>query len=302
MAVSGGAQIQRLARFGLTTADASALAAFYERAFGFRCLATERLDGAAFERLMDVEGGAQCVRIGLGREIIELLQFDRPGLPYPANSSASDLNFQHFAIVVDDIRQAYERLSAMSGWRAISTDGPQRLPVEAGGVTAFKFRDPDGHPLELLAFPPRQVPSRWRARNGSNPCLGIDHSAIGVADTARAVAFYERLGLRATARSLNIGPEQARLDGLREPRVEVTTISPPQATPHIELLCYRSIIHAGGLESRNNDIAASRLILEADDPAPTSRSAARRGVTDPDGHHLLIVPSPAQLEPGATRI
>ena len=300
MAVTRAAQIRRLARFGLTTADALALAAFFENAMGFRRLATRRLGGAAFERLMDVEGGAQCISLGLGREVIELLQFDRPGRPYPPNSSASDLDFQHFAIVATDIRPAYERLSATPGWRAISTNGPERLPAESGGVTAFKFRDPDGHPLELLAFPPRQVPPRWRARKGSDPCLGVDHSAIGVADTARAVAFYERLGLRVSARSLNVGPEQARLDGLREPCVEVTALSPRQATPHIELLCYRSVVHAGGPRWRNNDVAASRLVLEAGDPALSTRGAARRAVTDLDGHHLLIVPP--QPNPGAPRV
>lgn len=300
MALSGAAQIHRLARFSLTTADACSLAAFFETTLGFRRVATRRLGGAAFERLMDVESGAQCVRLRLGREIIELLQFDRPGRPYPPNSSASDLDFQHFAIVAADIRSAYERLSAAPGWRAISTDGPQRLPAESGGVTAFKFRDPEGHPLELLAFPPRQVPPRWRASKGSDPCLGIDHSAIGVADSARAVAFYERLGLRMDARSLNVGPEQARLDGLREPCVEVTALSPRQATPHIELLCYRSVVHAGGPRWRNNDVAASRLVLEAGDPALSTRGAARRAVTDLDGHHLLIVPP--QSDPEAPRV
>jgi catechol 2,3-dioxygenase-like lactoylglutathione lyase family enzyme len=299
MALRGAARIHRLARFGLTTADASALAAFYETALGFRRLAARRLGGAAFERLMDVEGGAQCVRLGLGREIIELLQFDLPGRPYPLNSSASDLDFQHFAIVAADIRLAYERLSATPGWRAISTDGPQRLPAESGGVTAFKFRDPEGHPLELLAFPPRQVPSRWRAPRGSAPCLGIDHSAIGVADTARAANFYERLGLRVASRSLNVGPEQARLDGVPEPLVEVTALSPRRATPHIELLCYRSVVRGERSRLRNNDIVASRLILEEGDPAlPSARRAARRAVTDLDGHHLLIVP-PQPNPPGA---
>ncbi len=42
--------------------------------------------------------------------------------------------------------------------------GPERLPARSGGVSAFKFRDPDGHPLELLAFPPEAVPPIWRDR------------------------------------------------------------------------------------------------------------------------------------------
>lgn len=45
-----------------------------------------------------------------------------------------------------------------------------RLPESSGGVTAFKFRDPDGHPLELLAFPDGKVPSRWGAQPDAELC------------------------------------------------------------------------------------------------------------------------------------
>ena len=93
-------------------------------------------------------------------------------------------------------RQAYRRLCSVSGWTAISIDGPQRLPASSGGVSAFKFRDPDGHPLELLAFPDGAWPAHWQARSNGDLALGIDHSAISVSDSARSIAFYEALGLR----------------------------------------------------------------------------------------------------------
>ena len=51
-------RIGRLARFGLTTADAKSAAKFYEAAFGCRRIATERLGGPGFERLMGATGGA----------------------------------------------------------------------------------------------------------------------------------------------------------------------------------------------------------------------------------------------------
>ncbi|MGB8684208.1 MAG: hypothetical protein WCD12_15080, partial [Candidatus Binatus sp.] len=60
-------------------------------------------------------------------------------------------------------------------------------------VTALKFRDPEGHPLELIAFPPDDTPAKWQ-RSSTAECLGIDHSAISVAVTERSVKFYERLG------------------------------------------------------------------------------------------------------------
>jgi catechol 2,3-dioxygenase-like lactoylglutathione lyase family enzyme len=241
---------------------------------------------------MGTEGGAQCITLGLGDDIVELLEFDRPGKPYPQCAASSDVIFQHFAIVVADIGAAYQCLSTAAGWSAISSDGPQRLPATSGGVTAFKFRDPDGHPLELLEFAQGKVPPRWRAAAAREPFLGIDHSAISVRDTARSIMFYEELGLTVAARSLNSGPEQGRLDGIPDPRVEITALAPSHATPHIELLCYRSTAHVKAASSRSNDIAATRLVLEASDVAATTANGFRqRQVLDPDGHHLLIEPA-----------
>ena len=280
------AKVRRLSRFSVTTGDALGLATFYESAFGCRRLASERLSGSDFERLMGVKGGADCITLGLGQEILDLLQFDRPGQPYPSEASSSDLIFQHFAIVVSDIAQAYQRLSALPGWTAISVDGPQRLPATSGGVAAFKFRDPDGHPLELLAFPDNKIPPHWQAVRHGAPCLGIDHSALSVSDDSRSIAFYEALGCTVSGRSLNQGPEQARLDGLSEPYVKITALSAGTTTPHIELLCYRSVARSHGIPLRNNDVAATRLVLEA---SGNPLANAQSNLFDPDGHHLMII-------------
>lgn len=282
-------RVRRLARFVLTTSDAPRLAAFYERAFGTRRLAFERRSGAEFEALLDVRGGAVSVTLGLRSEVIELLEFDRPGRPYPPAPSSFDLVFQHFAIVVTNMDEAYGRLSTVGGWTAISIGGPQRLPASAGGVAAFKFRDPEGHPLELLAFANDAAPPRWRAVRDGNQCLGIDHSAISVADTLRSVDFYEQLGFTVAARSLNSGLEQERLDAVREPHVEITALAPPRVSPHIELLCYRGVQH-GRTDLRGNDIAATRIVLEmeAGDESPDA-CAMPCSLVDPDGHRLSLV-------------
>ena len=116
----------------------------------------------------------------LGRERIELLEFtDSAGRPYPPDSTSTDLWFQHMAIVVNDMTDAYQRVMANRRFRPISRNGPVRLPDSSGGVTAFKFRDHDGHPLELLAFPEGRVPGAWRTANGTGSFLGVDHTAIG---------------------------------------------------------------------------------------------------------------------------
>jgi catechol 2,3-dioxygenase-like lactoylglutathione lyase family enzyme len=285
------AQIGKLVRFGLTTPNAARLAAFYESGCGFRRLATKRMAGAQFASLMGVAGGARSVTLGLGAEVVELLEFDRPGKPYPQQFAASDLAFQHFAIVVADMGAAYQRLSKIGGWTAISSNGPQQLPASSGGVSAFKFRDPDGHPLELLAFAHGKVPLRWQADANGEVFLGIDHSAISVRDSNRSIAFYKELGLTVAARSRNSGPEQGRLDGLPDPCVEVIALAPTRATPHIELLCYRSIAHAQAAALHSNDIAATRLELQTSDVLAAANGNTQRLVLDPDGHHLLIEPT-----------
>jgi len=291
IAGAGAAPVRRLRYVSLTCADVARAAAFYQSAFGFRQLVAERRSGPQFERLMGVNAGAERRVLALGHESIELLQFDHLGAPYPAGSVSSDLIFQHFAIVVSDMTRAFERLSAIGGWHAISTEGPQRLPESAGGVTAYKFRDPEGHPLELLAFPADAAPARWQGlpTSVSAPCVGIDHSAICVTDSARSIAFYAALGLTRSAHSFNSGPAQARLDGVTEPQVQVTALTPQQPTPHVELLCYRTAQRyaAAAPTPRSNDIAATRLVFESEVVARGAASLPCR-LSDPDQHQLLI--------------
>lgn len=277
--------IQRIVRFSLTTADAERAAQFYEAAFGCRRIGTDRLGGPDFERLICVDGGAKRITLRLGRETVELLQFDVPGRRYPQAASSYDLFFQHFAIVVPDMERAFQRLSGVAGWQPISMGGPQRLPASSGGVIAFKFRDPEGHPLELLAFPESGDP-RWQKAADGETCLGIDHTAIGVSNTGGSVAFYESFGLAASARSFNYGSAQQRLDDLADVEVDVTALAPPDGTPHLELLCYRNT--RGGCQPptrapRGNDIVSTRIVFEG---------AGQDGdllVRDPDGHALLLV-------------
>jgi len=284
MAMKIAPRVRRLARFSLTASDVDSLAVFYKQAFGCHQIADYRLQGDEFRQLMGVETDAHCVRLGLGHEVIELLQFDIPGRPYPADASASALVFQHFAIVTADMTEAWIHLSRTEGWSAITSGGPQRLPESSGGVTAFKFRDPDGHPLELLSFRRNHTPPKWRLAQGGTLCLGIDHSAISISDTTASVGFYAALGLTVSTKSHNVGAEQDILDGLAHVMVDVTGLVPPSPAPHVELLAYGGEAPALPEPLRANDIAATRLVFEsADTNVPL-------GLTDPDGHHLTIFP------------
>ena len=306
--------LNRIGRISLTTADADRLGWFYRQAFGFKAMETEHYGGTSFAQLTGVEGAQACaLPLRLGEETIELVAFTRPGAPYPADIGCDDPRFQHIAIVVANMEAAYSRLCACESWTAITRRAPQRLPASSGGVTAFKFRDPEGHPLELLAFPPDNVPPRWReAPHRHGPCLGIDHSAIVVSATAPSVAFYQQaLGFYVVAGSLNRGREQEQLDAVPGAVVEVTALhSGAESPPHLELLCYRSpaLPRGGPAVLASNDIAATRLTLEVDDlPALENRLAAARvrfispGIValrenrpalltrDLDGHALLLI-------------
>ena len=272
---------------------------FYRAALGFATVARGRLDARAIAALGgDAGETAAEIRLRLGEEEISLVQFASPGRAYPADSRSDDLWFQHLAIVVRDMPEAYAALEAYAArdggrgsplpdWRPISRGGPQTLPASNGGVRAFKFRDPDGHPLELLWFPPGAGRACWHelAAGAASSFLGIDHSALAVRSTARSVEFYGSLGLHTRERTLNAGPAQSRLDGLEAAQVEVTSLRPPSAEgPGIELLAYRPGGRTANLAL--TDLASDWIVAAAHEAGPAD---AVRAVTDPDGHRLLLV-------------
>jgi len=279
----------RLARFGLTTHRIDRLGDFYQRAFDCRLASHERRSGDSFARSMNVRGGAWCATLALGRQHIELLEFDDPGDAYPAGLPSYETGFQHFAIVVADMCRALHRLEQTGGWSAISTAGPQRLPHTSNDVTAFKFRDPEGHPLEFLEFSVDQAPVHWRSAAPGTLFLGIDHSAISILNVRRSVEFYEGLGLNVTSRSLNRGREQQDLDGVTDPVIDVIALSPPHDTPHVELLCYHTHLPRTPMTLRSNDVAATRLVFRGLAGSRVSDAAGARLIQDPDGHYLQIL-------------
>ena len=240
--------LRRLSRIEMVARSPDRLAAFYEAAFGFvRC-----------HRFGGILGNS--VELLLGQQEIALLGVRPYGRPYPADVPGWNPLFQHVAIVTNDMAAAYARLSTVADWTPISSSGPQQLPAASGGVTAFKFRDPEGHPLELIAFAPDSVPAQWRT-GSKEGFLGIDHSAISVTTTQKSITFYERLGLKRGGGSLNIGPEQSCLDDVKNAVVEVTALKPFQATPHVELLCYRGDFDRHVPPQLFSDATATRLVF-----------------------------------------
>lgn len=226
-----------LLRIGRNTRDLGRAVAFYRDALGCTVIDPDA-PRPAWTRLAAVAAApSRCAHLALGTQQVELTEFPEAP-PYPGGSRGCDAWFQHFAVVTSAMEDACRRVLD-HGATPISRNGPQRLPPAAGSVTAFKFRDPDGHPLELLAFPPAVGDPRWHCSGPAGPNLGIDHSAVSVRDVARSIRFHELLGLAVVARAVNHGPEQQRLDNLAGVAVEVVAMQARSRTPHLELLAYR---------------------------------------------------------------
>jgi catechol 2,3-dioxygenase-like lactoylglutathione lyase family enzyme len=294
---------------GITVEDMDRALEFYTKVLGFEKLDLREVAGEPYERLYGVFGMRLAVAtLRLGDERIELMQFIAPrGRPAPADSRSNDRWFQHVAIIVSDMDRAYSWLREHKVEHA--SPGPQVLPAwnpSAGGIAAFYFRDPDGNHLEVLHFPAGKGDPKWQ-RKSERLFLGIDHTAIVVADTDASLRFYrDALGLRVAGASENYGPEQERLNNVFGARLRITALRAAHG-PGVELLEYLAPRTGRPMpvDSQANDdwywqVNTTATVAAAD-------AAVRRGhysyvspgpqavegtteliIRDPDGHALLL--------------
>jgi len=299
----------------MTVSDMDRAVDFYSRVLHFERLSDTEVVGDTYEHLEGVFGvRMRVVRMRLGDECIGLTEFLAPkGRPIPVDARSNDRAFQHIAIIVSDMDKAYTWLRQNKVEHASS--GPQRLPdwnKNAAGIRAFYFKDPDGHPLEVLEFPADKGLEKWH-RKSDMLFLGIDHTAIVVEDTDWSLRFYrDLLGLRVAGASENYGSEQEHLNNVFGAHLRITSLR-PQSGPGIELLEYLSPRSGQPFPSdeRANDIVHRQTeVVTPDAQAATQRLLAahtkfvssgvvtesdgqlgfRRGflVRDPDGHAILI--------------
>jgi catechol 2,3-dioxygenase-like lactoylglutathione lyase family enzyme len=301
---------------GLTVSNLDQSLDFYTKILSFEKISETEYAGAQFEHLHGMFGlRARTARLKLGGEFIELTEYLAPrGRPAPPDSRANDRWFQHVAIIVSDMDKAYRWLRKHKVQHASS--GPQRLPdwnPNAGGIQAFYFRDPDGHALEILAFPAGKGDPKWQRKDAM--FLGIDHTAIVVLDTDASLKFYrDTLGMRVAGQSENYGTEQEHLNNVFGARLRITALR-AGAGPGIELLEYlaprdgrpypsdekaNDLIHwqtrlTGPALSLTVDrlktIRSPWISTGAVEVPATANVGFRRALTvrDPDGHAVQVV-------------
>jgi catechol 2,3-dioxygenase-like lactoylglutathione lyase family enzyme len=300
---------------GMTVSDMDRAMEFYS-ALTFQKVSDVEALGDEFEHLEGVFGARmRIVRMQLGNEYLDLTQYlAPPSRPIPVDSRSNDLWFQHIAIVVHDMDQAFERLRALKV-QFVST-GPQTLPPSikaAAGIKAFYFRDPDQHNLEIIYFPPGKGDPRWQQKT-HKLFLGIDHTAIGISNTDASLNFYRNLlGLRKGGESENFGTEQEHLNQVFGAHLRITGMR-ADAGPGVEFLEYLTPrdgrprpadIHA-------NDIVHWQTMIVTDDvdllakklldahvrfvspgvvAMPKDKAGFSKGalVSDPDGHDVLLI-------------
>lgn len=291
---------------GYSVRNVDRIVDFYRTALDFEQVAEGTLERLSSTADPEETRSGRFARLRLGEELVELVEYTPSGRAIPASVS-NDLWFQHLAIVVSDIDAATRRVLA-HGATAVSVGGPQTIPasnVAAGGIRAFYFRDPEDHALELIWYPPGKGRPRWQARD--RLFLGIDHTAIGVADTTRSRAFYEDvLGFRKTGESSNHGPEQAALSGVHGARVEITGLSGRRG-PGIELLRYREPGPGRPMpaDTRLEDLWHWEVALQVphrtrllERARPPNASWSDPGtdaallLRDPDGHGIRLLSAP----------
>ena len=272
--------VERLDRVVLVAGDLDRLARFYG-ALGFD---VGEVRGAPDQAELAEAAAAASRTMWLGGQAVEFVAFDPPGAAYPRPARSDDPWFQHVALVAPDMGRAMESLRATPGFAPISRHGVAHLKPETGGVSAYKFRDPEGHPLEFLAFPAGRTPARWAAAGPG--LLGYDHSAITVSNIAASIGFYtEELGMRLGPRTLNQDAAQEALDDVAGAVVDVVALMPATDTPHVELLGYRPSAPRPPTDVEASDQAATRLVLA------TRGLASPRLARVPDGHWLHLIPA-----------
>src|SRR6516225_5437997 len=158
--------VERLAMIGFTVADADRETTFFTKVLSFEKVSDFRIIGSEYDKMEGVfNTNMRIVHLKLGEQVVELTQYISPptGRPIPVPSYSNDKWFEHMAIVVRDMDAAYKILQE-NNVQQISAN-PITIPESnpgAAGIKAVKYRDPEGHDLELIYFPAGKADPAWQ--------------------------------------------------------------------------------------------------------------------------------------------
>jgi len=294
--IVGAQQARNVTKVSITVSDLAEAVKFYTNVLSFQHKNTYTLEGKSIQRLFGIRDTKLRVVIAtlqLGAEQIELMEFHsaQKGRTIPHDSKSNDLWFQHIAIVVNDMKEAYAKV-AEHKVEHVST-APQTLPdyiPAATGIAAFYFRDPDDHNLELIYFPEGKGNPKWQIPT-TDTFLGIDHSAIGIEETETE---QEHLNQVFGARLLITGLQAQAGFGVEF----LDYIAPPGGRPYpidsspLDLWHWHTSVEVENstavyqqIQEANYEIVSSGLI-EFDESSPLGHKGfLTRG---PDGHAFLV--------------
>ena len=321
-------------KVSITVSDLDKAISFYTQVLDFTKEEEYILTGKIAQELFGLKTEKAKVRIAkisLGNEIVELMEFSGvdPGRAIPPDSKSNDLWFQHIAIVVNNMDSAYKKIQQAKATH-VSTS-PQTLPEylpAAAGISAFYFRDPDGHNLELINFPKGKGNPKWqdsdeaklRATNisstpvfnhsNSSLFLGIDHTAIGISSTDEAYTFWKDiLKMEIGGHSENYGPEQEHLNQVFGARLFITGlhtdngfgvefldyIAPPGGRSYpsdsnpTDLWHWHTTVKVSGLDQLSEQLLAKNFQFISKGIVQLDDLNKALMLRDPDGHAVMLI-------------
>ena len=327
VAAPASAAVHQVRSIGLTINDLDRELRFFTQVLPFQEVSRSDSGAQGSAQLLGLpRAKLKLAVLKLGDEKITLTEHLDKGEPIPSDSRSYDHWFQHIAIVVRDMGQAYAQLRQHKVKYVSSA--PQTLPEwnkAAAGIKAFYFRDPEDHVLEIIWFPKGKGDPKWQIRT-DKLFLGIDHTAIVVSDTDTSLTFYrDLLGMRVAGESENYGVEQEHLNQAFGAHLRITALR-AQNGPGIEFLEYLTppggrplpeTSKANDLLFWHTDLTVDRLdaltpkLRERRVKLVSARAADSSGgsdglqraliVRDPDGHALELLEVTAETTSAAKR-
>jgi catechol 2,3-dioxygenase-like lactoylglutathione lyase family enzyme len=262
--------VERLAMIGFTVADADRETTFFTKVLSFEKASDFRVTGNEYDKLEGVFNvNMRIVHLKLGEQTVELTQ--------------------------------YIKILQENNVQQISAN-PITIPESNPGaarIKAVKFRDPEGHDLELIYFPAGKASPIWQ-KPTSRLFLGLSHTAMTVDSTEKGVAFYrDVLGFDVGGVTFNIGATQEVLDDLFNDTCLVTPMLPISQPPHSEFLDYKT--PPGGrpmpVDTKANDLWHWQTTLVTKDIQAATDRLRKAGVQfiTPD---IVSIPQETQAELG----